>query len=175
MSESQSASSPTSESPEQGSDLHSRVSAAFDKLKVSAAELNAVSDELGQPIPAIDAALQKLNLGVSAWVEFARRDDPEYERLWDCSIGYAKVSGTWGIAIRTRNGFYEDPETEEWRFNDAPRSYRLEALDKLPELLEQLARVANDTASELKRKLASTKQVATTISQMASASPARRK
>lgn len=46
------------------SGLQERVSAAFDKLAESAAELNAVSDELGKPIPAIDAALQKLNLGV---------------------------------------------------------------------------------------------------------------
>ena len=175
MSASQSASSPTSQSPEQDSDLHARVSAAFDKLKASAAELNVVSDELGKPIPVIDAALQRLNLGVSAWVEFERQSDPEYQRFRDRSIGYAKVSGTWGIAIRTRNGFYDDPEIEEWRFNDAPRSFRLEALDKLPELLEQLAQVANDTASELKRKLASTKQVATTISRMASAHTARKR
>ena len=161
--------------PQQDSGLQERVSAAFDKLAESAAELNAVSDELGKPIPAIDAALQKLNLGVSAWVEFDKRSDPEYERFWDRSIGYARVSGTWGIAIRSRNGFFDDFETDEWRFNDAPRSYRLEALDKLPELLEQLARVANETASELKRRLASTKQVAATISQMASAGPVRGK
>lgn len=108
-------------------------------------------------------------------MEFDKRSDPQYDRFWDRSIGYARVSGTWGIAIRSRNGFFDDFETEEWRFNDAPRSYRLEALDKLPELLEQLARVANDTANELKRKLASTKQVAATISRTAAPSPARRK
>ena len=175
MSASQSVSGSSSPPPQHDSGLQERVSAAVEKLAASAAELNVVSDELGKPIPAIDTALQGLNLGVSAWVEFERRSDPDYEFFSDRSIGYARVSGTWGIAIRTRSGTYDSYETEEWRFNDAPRSYRLEALDKLPELLEQLARVANDTASELKRKLVSTKQVATTISQMALASPARRK
>ena len=34
----------------------------------SAATLNAVSDELGKPVSVIEAALKKLNLGVSTWV-----------------------------------------------------------------------------------------------------------
>ena len=161
-------------------ELTERVSAAFETLAKSAAALNVVSDELGKPIPVIDAALQRLNLGVSAWVQFGEYDDADHDVFEEHSIGYTKVSGTWGIAIRTRHGSelndeFDDDEEELWRFNDAPRSYRLAALDRLPELLEQLARVVNDTAGELTRKVASAKLTAKTISEMASADPASRK
>ena len=54
-----------------------------------------------------DQALQKLNLGISAWVEFAVQHFEDGEFMSARSIGYAKVAGTWGIAIRW-NGF--DPD-----------------------------------------------------------------
>ena len=162
-------SAPASSPPLQP-ELPERVSAAFEKLAATATKLNAVSDELAQPISDIDAALQGLNLGVSAWVKVVGElDDPTGE-FWDRSVGYDKISRRWGIAIRTRSGsdFLQELHEEIWRFNDAPRSNRLEALDKLPELLEELVKVASDTADALKNKLATTKQVATTIRQVAS-------
>ena len=158
--------------------LRDRVSAAFEKLATSASELNAVSDELAKPIRSIDATLQKLNLGVSAWVEVAGHDDQDTLQFWDRSIGYGKVARTWGLAIRSRAGFLDDPDDikdEVWLFNEAPRAYRLESLEKLPGLLEKLAETANKTAAELKSKISLTKQVATTISKMAAAAPVRGK
>lgn len=156
--------------PKTGTRLRGRVSAAFGKLVESSPELNAVSDELAKPIHAIDAALQKLNLGVSAWVHFAEQRCDDGEILSSRSIGYAKVSGTWGIAIRwdgtDTNG---NPTSEEWRFNDAPRSYRLHASHKLPELLEELAETASKTAEQLKSRVAETQQIAATISPLAAA------
>ena len=156
--------------------LRDRVSTAFQTLAASAPELNAVSDELAQPIRTIDAALQRLNLGVSAWVEFAVQRFGDGEFMSARSVGYAKVSGTWGIAIRwTGTDPDGNPASEEWRFNDAPRLYRLDALEKLPELLEELAKTASKTAEQLKSKVGKTKQIATTISLLASATPAGRK
>ena len=169
MSISQPASSSPAQLPASDPQLRDRVSVAFEKLATSASELNAVSDELAKPIHSIDATLQQLNLGVSAWVEVAGEVDNETQYFWDRSIGYGKVSRTWGIAIRTRSGFLDDQDFREeaWRFNEAPRAYRLESLEKLPELLEKLAETANKTAAELKSKINLTKHVATTISQMA--------
>ena len=153
-----------------------RISAAFEKLAVSATELNVASDEFARPISDIDAALQKLNLGISAWVKFAEEQDASAEWFWSQSLGYAKVSGRWGIAIRTLRGNLIEPDEETWLFNDAPRSYRLEALEKLPKLLEELAKTSSETARVLKSRITATKQVAMTISQMAaSAKPVRRK
>ncbi len=167
---------PTSRSSQHGP-LRERVSAAFEKLIASATELNAVSDEVAEPIAAIEATLKKLNLGVFAWAEFAGWDDPARGSFWDRSIGYAKVSRVWGIAIRVRWGLLNDdePETEVWRFNDAPRSYRLQALDGLPDLLERLVEATCQTTAALKDKVAATKDVAETISRMAPPKPARRR
>lgn len=147
------------------------VSAVFQELTTTAVKLNAVSDELAQPISVIDEALQKLNLGVSAWVEVVGEVDPSTGEFWDHSIGYDKISRKWGIAVRARSGnqlLERLHASEAWRFNDAPRAHRLEALDKLPELLEELVKVASNTADALKNKLAATKQVAKSIRQVAS-------
>jgi hypothetical protein len=123
------------------------------RLSASAAVLNAVSDELSKPIAQIDAALKALNLGVTAWVEFAGQIDHNAGQFWDRSIGYTKVSGKWGIAISTSSGsFGDEPDEELWLFGDAPRSYRLEAVDKLPELIEKLVGAADETAVKLKDK-----------------------
>ena len=165
-----------SQSSEQDPELRGRVSAAFEKLAATAPELNAASDELAKPIHTINKGLQTLNLGVSAWVEFSARHYDDGEILSVRSIGYAKVSRTWGIAIRyTGTDSEGDPVTHEWQFNDAPRSYRLEALDTLPALLDQLAETAGKTAAALRNKIAMTEQVATTISQLASSSSVRSK
>ena len=176
MSATQSTPHSPSESLQQDERLVDRVSAAFEKLAVSATELNVASDEFASPISDIDAALQKLNLGVTAWVKFAGENDDVYQRFWAHSLGYAKVSGRWGIAIRTLNGDYTEPNEEAWLFNDAPRSYRLEALEKLPDLLEELEKTSSETALVLKSRITATKLVAMTLSQMAaSAKPVRGK
>ena len=146
--------------------LRERVSTAFEKLVASATELNAISDEIAKPIATIEATLQRLNL-VAGY-------------FWDRSIGYAKVSRVWGIAIRARSGPLElvtpeRTETETWRFNDAPRSYRIQALKKLPDLLEQLLEATCKTTAALKNQVAATNQVAETISRMSPSKPARRK
>ena len=79
MSTSQSTPHSPPKSPQQDEPVTARVTAAFGKLVVSAAELNVASDELARPISDIDTALQKLNLGVSAWVKVAGGQDDRCE------------------------------------------------------------------------------------------------
>lgn len=162
--------------PEESSDLQQRVAGAFEQLAASATDLNAVSDELAESIRAINATLSTLNLGVSAWTEFASGLDPATEACWSRSVGYARISRKWGLAVRASFGTYDDPaeHVEEWQFNDAPRSYRLEALRVLPELLEKLAKTSDGVARKLKQRVASTKQVALTLRRMASSRPNRK-
>ncbi|MFY9821187.1 MAG: hypothetical protein WAM82_07380 [Thermoanaerobaculia bacterium] len=104
----------------------------------------------------IDAALKKLNLGISAWYAYRGSEDPgpdggySYRR-----IGYAKVGGKWGLALSKDSGNVCDDERynyEEWLFNDAPRSMRIEALDYIPDLLEQLVKESNKVAADLQKK-----------------------
>ena len=157
--------------------LSERVSTDFEKLAASAAALNAVSDEIAQPVLAINAALRKLNLGISAWVSCAG-DEDRNGNYWHRSVGYDKgSSGVWGIAIcyRAVDSDQVVRQDDEWLFNDAPRAYRLEALDKLPQLLEKLTRIADETADSLRKKVETTKQVATAITAAASSVPVRRR
>lgn len=159
--------------------LHERVSGAFEKLTAAAAELNTVSDELAKPISAIETVLQGLNPGVPAWITFRSHTNGEFGEQGETRycLGYAKVSRKWGLVILY---MVVDPDglpitNEEWHFNDAPRRYRVQALEKLPELFEKLAEAAGKTAADLRERTTLTKQVAETINQMVPSRPARRK
>ena len=77
------------------SSLSEKVQASFRELTTAAKNLNQVSDELSQTISFLDAVLQKLNLGVSAWVPVTGDEDPN-GHYWSRDIGYAKVENHWG-------------------------------------------------------------------------------
>lgn len=145
-----------------------RISASlFKDLADSAARLNSSSDELGKAIRPIDAALKKLNLGVAAWYPYYGSENPDPDGSYYCRhIGYAKVSGKWGLALSTVSGNVNADvhAEEEWLFNDAPRSMRLEALDYIPDLLEHLVKEANKVAEDLQKKAETARQLADTIS-----------
>ena len=152
--------------------LLERVAGYYSQLSTVAADLNAVSDELGKSIAEIDAALKKLNLGITTWVAIHGGDGSPYDdTFWSRDIGYAKVSSKWGISLRTIDGQYSDidrAETEEWLFNDAPRSLRLEAIDKIPELLEKLSKDAVKTTKEIRARLGEAQAVAEAVKSAAS-------
>ena len=129
-----------------------KVQTSFKKLYLAAADLNTASDELGKAVTIWDSALKKLNLGIEAWVDSSGGESGDL--WWDRGIGYAQVNDKWGLALRTREGDYREPdqltrESETWHFNQAPRWLRIEGVTKLPELLEALLRGAEDTTKEL--------------------------
>ena len=149
--------------------LVERVSACYSILSSAANDLNAVSDELGKSVADIDSVLKKLNLGVSVWVgvrsgggNLDRGDDS----FWSEDIGYAKISGKWGISLRTVKGNYTDPDeetVESWLFNDAPRSLRLASINFIPELLETLSKEAVETTKKIQGKLADAQAVSAAV------------
>jgi hypothetical protein len=116
-----------------------RVQHAVQQLPTVAAALNAATDDLGVSVSKLDALLKKFNLGVPTWVSFV--DNRGSEGYYKEDIGYSKVNGRWGIAIRTIAVDFERPEgddIEQWPFNDAPRLLRVHAVEKIPELLDAL-------------------------------------
>jgi hypothetical protein len=149
------------------------VSEAYKKLQACAASLNEASDELGRAIAECDVALKKLNLGIVAWVNIFEDEDINGEDFVDRGIGYAKVGGKWGIALRSRwgNRPTDTVRSEEWMFNDAPRSLRAEAVEKLPALLMALAKRADDTTADIEAKTVKARDFAAAIKSI----PARRK
>ena len=131
-----------------------------------AADLNAVSDELGKSIAELDAALKKLNLGVTTWIQVQLVRDPQTADFEGDYLGYAKVGGKWGIALRKTSGNYNyapDEPPEEWPFNEGPRELRLEAIEKIPELLNKLSEAATKMAANVRDRLGEAQQVAEAI------------
>ena len=88
-----------------------KVEGIYKQLSHAAVDLNGASDELGKPIQVWEAALKKLNLGVSAWVELSSGGD-DRERWWDRGVGYTKLKDRWGIALRTREGSHQSPDDD---------------------------------------------------------------
>jgi hypothetical protein len=155
-----------------------RISASlFKELADSAARLNSGSDELAKAIRPIDAALKKLNLGVSAWYIYHGSEGPDPDGNYYCRrLGYAKVGGKWGLALSTSSGnvHAEVDSYDEWLFNDAPRLMRLEALDAIPDLLEQLVKESNKVAENLKEKAKHARELAEMISALSATTEAQR-
>lgn len=146
--------------------LIERVQSSYKKLSEAAATLNSASDELGESISALDAALKKLNLGVTAWVTIVGGNDDCSLYYWSRDVGYDKIGGKWGIAISTSTGYLDRPDEEScdsWLFSDAPRAYRIEAIDKIPDLIEKLIDEASSVTNRIIEKTAEAKQLAEAI------------
>ncbi len=129
-----------------------RVSPSYRQLSLAASHLNLVSDELCKSIVVLDAALKKLNLGISTWSRLDRWEDA-FGNYSSRYLGYAKVNNRWGIALRTVAGNNNQPEeatVEEWLFNEAPRALRIEAVEKLPDLFENLIKEADVAIRKVK-------------------------
>ncbi len=159
--------------------LSERVSTSFTKLSAAAKDLNKVSDELGQAITSIDYILQRLNLGVPTWVTIHGGED-QYNGMeyWSRDVGYAKIGSRWGIALCTRKGDYNSPDEEEfeaWLFNDAPRWLRVEGVEKIPDLLEELIKNTEQTTKKIKGKIDHAKQLAEALALAADGKPASKK
>ena len=142
-----------------------RVSSSYRELSLAASHLNLVSDELGKSISVLDAALKKLNLGISTWSRLDRWEDAlgNYSTRY---LGYAKVNNRWGIALRTVAGNNTQPEdatVEEWMFNEAPRALRIEAVEKLPDLFENLIKEADVAICKVKAQSLSARQLASVL------------
>ena len=121
-----------------------RIANSFKQLAASATKLHQATNEFSQVTAPIDDLLKQLNLGVECWVRVNKWSGDEGTATIH-EIGYTKVSGQWGVALRSFDvGVMGDREHDElWRFNDGPRMMRLDAVEKLPDLLEELVKKAD--------------------------------
>jgi len=127
----------------------------FQALSSVASSLNTASDALTKVVTSLDEALKRLNAGVTAWVTFRSHVEPnsDSETYDEDQIGYCKIRGTWGISLRHiwgNSGWEEHNSDGPWLFNDAPRDLRLHSVDKIPELIEALAKEASETAKQVR-------------------------
>jgi hypothetical protein len=149
--------------PTERESLSAKVQSSYQQLSKVAADLNAVSDELGKSIADLDAALKKLNLGVTKWIQIKLEEDPQTGDFSGDYLGYAKVGGKWGIALSKTSGNHNyglDEGSEEWPFNEGPRELRLAAIGKIPDLLDKLSEAATKMAANVRDRLGEAQQVA---------------
>jgi len=142
--------------------LSAKVQDSFRQLTAAAANLNAVSDELGKPIAELEEALKKLSLGVVVWARMESDHEPDGGGWWTRDIGYAKINGKWGISLRSRSGDEEYPERdreEAWQFNEAPRWMRVKGIEHIPTLLDQMVLETNGAAEKLRAKISEASEI----------------
>lgn len=151
-----------------------KVQTDFQALSVVASSLNSASDELSKVITVLDEALRKLNLGLTAWVDFDSHSI-EPGQFDDEQIGYSKVNGKWGIALQRVWGDTRDNDFDmegPWLFNDAPREMRLKSVDAIPKLIEALSNAASEMTKKVQAKAQGVRELAGIIEQISSRSDA---
>jgi hypothetical protein len=149
----------------------SKIQANFKILTEIASSLNKASDTLTRTVALLDESLRKLNIGLSVWVNFRNRsEEPNYYDVEQ--IGYTKVGSVWGLALRHLwgNESFDDHNQEgPWLFNDASREMRLHSVDKLPEVVEALAKEALDITKKIDAKTEEVLGLAKAIAPVANA------
>lgn len=148
-----------------------KIQIHFEELSSLAASLNTASDELTKGVTVLDESLKKLNIGLTVWVTFRFRGDDNFPEEYDADqIGYAKVNGTWGLALRNISGDHSISRFEEegpWLFKDAPREFRLLAVDKIPDVVEALAKSATETTKKIEEKTKQVRELAAALEPVA--------
>jgi hypothetical protein len=71
--------------------------------------------------------------------------------------------------VAGNNNQPEDATVEEWLFNDAPRALRIEAVEKLPDLFENLIKEADVAIRKVKAQTISARQLAAALGDAANA------
>lgn len=109
----------------------------WEMLSIAAANLNKKSDLLGQSIQALELRLKALNLGVICWIYSNENDKALGE------IGYSRNEKGWALAYRKGD--------EVWPLKDAPRAYKVKAVDSLPRLIEHLSKAACELTARVEK------------------------
>ncbi len=141
-----------------------RTAAALARLKPVAKNVSTAADALAAPVSSIDGELKRMHIAFEAWVTYKTESYEHLYTNWD--LGYSRIAGRWGLALRVVRGDVSDPEdtrVENWHFNESPLYLRHRAVDKLPDLLEALAKTGEKVANKLTSAAAVATQVAETV------------
>ena len=153
----------------------SNLSALFQSLDSSAAELNQISDAVNTSLETIEKKLISLNIGFDIWCPktVSNRDLTGGAGLKEITkeiigyFGFATVDGRWCLSykqIRRESGFFEGYEDQPFANEYAEgqvatlmkqsREIRTNALEAMPEFLELVVEKIQDKA----RRIAEAKQ-----------------
>jgi hypothetical protein len=148
-----------------------RVATAFKHLAKSSQALNESVTEWAGYIHSLNSALKKLNIGVSAWYNFAEGQDDDGHGFWSRQIGYSKIGDDHCLVIRKVWGDLRSPDeesSETWRFEEAPRWLMLDATGKIADLLETLVKRTDETTARVAKRKKETAELAEVLNSLAS-------
>ena len=130
-------------------------------LTKQAKELNEATKRLNEVAEDIEATLQKLNIGVSAFVSFSGRENDSSSE----SLGYSKLGNRWGLVIRTYqyDGGGDCIGYEDSSFFSVPRDTRINAIGQITELLKKLSSEAAALTERLNKNLSNAETVSKLI------------
>ena len=117
----------------------------FSRLGPASKSLNDASDLLTHQIAQVEGALAELRLGVPAWIDLATME-VEAAPDWYVELGYDKQKGRWAMLLA------QGPDPEVYTFSfllDASREMKLQALEKIPDLLAKLREEAGKLESQI--------------------------
>ena len=143
-----------------------RMSAAFSRLRTSASQIKALSNELDQHVDALERALAKLDLRVACWTRLSEWMGPDNDTFKRTYVGYSEHKRRWRIVVQTsegRDSFPDESDDTTWTFEEAPQYLRVKAVDKLPELVEDLVASVDKTAERMKKKVGPAAEIAKAV------------
>lgn len=118
----------------------------WNSLAEASARINLATEEIAKSIATINLCLSRLNIGLPVWLDLKPIQEVVLVGSEDHQrIGYAKIYNRWGLCLGSGN--------KEWHFNDAPRGLRLEAINRIPDLLVAITKETNDIYGLIEAKL----------------------
>lgn len=111
------------------------------RLRTAAADLNRVSDELNASVKEIEKSLKEMNIGLEVWCSTT------LVGANDLYLGYTKLENQWGLVIQRDRP--SGAAGQMWRFNEAPREFRVKVLPLLPFLLADILRKVEKISMDL--------------------------
>ena len=150
--------------------LVERVDSLLPSLAANAANLNEASQSLSALIDQLDGALQRLNLGVTAWTVMLHGGNA-IDSAWSEDLGYGRTGRkSWGLMLRKMEEHFGDPDSDqydEWPFNEAPRELRIRAVKHIPNLLKKLDEASQELVKNLSASIEGTAAIVGALEQAA--------
>ncbi len=149
----------------------SAIESHLKQLTAAAKALNELSDTLTTQVGQIEAIVNALNLGVraSVQVETLSLSEDHFCRSW-LQLGYGKSGNKWGFIVEELFQDLNNPDGDDydcWPFKEAPREFRIKAVDKIPELLEALVKKSAEVASDITKRVEYAKDIASNLYKLA--------
>lgn len=130
-------------------------------------ELNDASDALSDQIAEVEAALNELKLGVRGYVKIRSNTSVEsgIEVTDSQYLGYAKCRGKWCLTLVDASDKYPDQDSEI-PLREAGRTDRMEAVEKLPELIRKLEAETKRLVDQARSKAAKVESFAEALKKL---------